>query len=148
MTIRYFSHQDQHDPMNGQKIEQRVHLSELLHSRRSNAPFIAEMTGDNGFQLTAGIGASLCCVQHSLADGSQPYLMAVSPHRPISRGCVEFLSANTLTPIAARYVISFDELEKIALHFFDTGERSDIVAWQELDPRALVEDTVAAQAGN
>jgi hypothetical protein len=140
MIIRYHSHQDKFDAMNGQTIEQSEQLSELLDRRRSQRPFVAEISGDNGFQLTFGIGTNLCCVQHSHADGSQPYLMAVSPNPSMSSGYVEFLSANTPTPIAARYIISFDELKQVAQHFLQTGERSNVVSWQVLDPMAIEED--------
>jgi hypothetical protein len=141
MIIRYLSHQDKFDPMNGRPIERREQLSELLDLRRNKRPFVAEISGDNGFQLTFGIGSNLCCVQHSYANGSQPYLMAVSPHPTMKEGCAEFLSANTPTPIAARYIISFDELKEIAQYFLQTGDRSNAVSWQVLDPRAVEEDT-------
>jgi hypothetical protein len=66
--------------------------------------------------------------------------MAVSTNPPIKSGYVEFLISNTPTPFAARYIISFDELKEVVLHFMKTGERSDMVLWQELDPRAVKED--------
>lgn len=141
MTIRYLSHQDKFDPMNGRPIEQREQMSELLDLRRNKCPFVAEICGDNGFRLTFGLGSNFCCVQHCHADGSQPYLMAVSPNPPMKKGCAEFLSANTPTPIAARYIISFDELKEIAQYFLLTGQRSHAVSWQILDPRAIEEDT-------
>jgi len=58
----------------------------------------------------------------------------------MQKGCVEFFAAGTPTPFAARYIISFDELEEIALHFLQTGERSAAVGWQVLNPRAAKED--------
>ncbi|MGB6536629.1 MAG: Imm1 family immunity protein, partial [Xanthobacteraceae bacterium] len=83
-------------------------------------------------------GGNVGCVQYSRSDGSPPYLMAGSSRPPMKRGCVEFLTADTPTPIAARYIISFDELKTIAVHFLKTGERSDTVYWQVLNPRAVV----------
>jgi hypothetical protein len=56
------------------------------------------------------------------------------------RSYVEFLTANTPTPVAARYIISFDELKRVVLHFLRTGELSDAVHWQKLNLRALKED--------
>jgi hypothetical protein len=50
----------------------------------------------------------------------------------VSSGDVEFLAANALTPIAARYVLSFEELRQIALYFLGTGRRSDIVSWESV----------------
>lgn len=144
MIVRYLSHQDKFDPMNGQMIEHRDKLSELLHRRRNLRPFIAWLTGANGFQITFGISTDRCCAQFSRADGSPPYLMAVSPHPLMKRGYVEFLAANTPTPFAARYIITFDELKEVALHFMETGERSDTVFWRELEPGACKEDAERA----
>ncbi len=88
----------------------------------------------------AGIGGNVGCVQYSRSDGLPPYLMAVSSHPAMKRGCVEFLTANTPTPIAARYIISFDEVKAIVIDFLKAGERSDVVLWQVLSPTAVRED--------
>jgi len=58
----------------------------------------------------------------------------------MKRGCVEFLTANTPTPIAARYIISFDEVKAIAIDFLKAGGRSNVVSWQILNPKAVRED--------
>jgi len=55
-------------------------------------------------------------------------------------GYLEFLTADTPSPIAARYIVSFEEVKEIVLFFLQTGERSDVVCWQELDPNAIFED--------
>ena len=141
MIVWYLSHQDKSDPMNGCPIELKDELVKLFHRRRNQRPFVAELSGANGFQITFGIGTDLCCVQYSRTDGAPPYLMAVSPHPPMRRGLVEFIAANTLTPFAARYIISFEELKEIALHFLETGERSNKFNWLPFDPKAYKEDT-------
>jgi Immunity protein Imm1 len=140
MIVRYLSHQDKFDPLNGHVIEHRDKVSELLRSRRNQRPFIAELSGDNGFRIKCGIGTDLCCAQYSRIDGYPPYLMAVSHQPPLKRGCVEFLAANTATPFAAHYIITFDELKEIAIHFLETGAASDKVFWREFDPKACKED--------
>jgi hypothetical protein len=66
--------------------------------------------------------------------------LAMSARPPLKRGYIEFLTANTPTPVAARYIINFDDLLQIAVQFFRTGERSDNVVWQKFNPRALRED--------
>lgn len=87
MIVRYLNYQDKIDPLNGKGIEQKDELLALLGDRRRRRPFVGEFVGDNGFQITAGIG-SLCVAQHSRTDGSPPYLMAVSPRPPMQRGCL------------------------------------------------------------
>jgi hypothetical protein len=140
MKVRYLNYQNELDPMNGAVITAGENLAELLDKRRNEPPFLAELSGDNGYHIEFGIGGDIGCVQHSPANGKAPYLMAISAHPPMKSGYIEFLTADTPTPFAARYIISFDELKAIALHFLKTGKRSDEVLWQELDPRAIKED--------
>ena len=140
MIVRYDNEQSASDPLSGTVIDGSLRLAQLLESRRDNAPFFARLTADNGFEIMIGIGRDVGCVQYSRSNGGPPYLMAVSYDPPVKRGCVEFLAANTPTPIAARYIINFDELKAIALHFLNTGERSGSTSWQVLNPRAARED--------
>jgi hypothetical protein len=86
MIVRYLSHQDKYDVLNGKPIDEAAKLAELLHRRRNLRPFVAWLTGENGFQITFGISTDRCCAQHSRADGSPPYLMAMSPHPPMKKG--------------------------------------------------------------
>jgi Immunity protein Imm1 len=140
MIVRYSNNQNKFDPMNGKVIAESATLVALLAERRRDPPFIAKLRGENGFELVCGIGNDLCCVEHMRSSGDVPYLMAVSPRPPMKGGYVEFLTANTPTAFAARYIIRFAELEEVAVHFLETGQRSEKVSWQVLNPRAVVED--------
>lgn len=139
MKIKYFNHQDHLDPMHGVVITGNAQLAELLDDAKRKPPFIAKLKGDNGFEILTGIGEKFCCAQHSCSDGNPPYLMAMSTQPPLKRGCVEFLTADTPTPFPARYVILFDQLKEILFYFLRTGERSDLVSWEDFDPAALRE---------
>jgi hypothetical protein len=143
MKITYRNQQNKQDPLHGAAIDSSIELAELLDQARTKRPFFARFSCDNGFELMAGIGADVACVQHSSSDRfdrETPNLMAVSRHPRMKRGYVEFLTANTPTPVAARYIISFDELTEVVLCFLQTGERSDAVVWQRLNLHALWED--------
>jgi hypothetical protein len=139
MKTIYNNHQDKLDPFN-ESLVGGNEASELLERTRSKKPHFVCLSSDNGFELLVGIGGDVGCVQHSLSQGRSPNLMAISTHPPMKRGYVEFLTANTLTPVAARYIINADELKQVVLHFVRTGERSDAVIWQKLNLRALQED--------
>ena len=141
MKLRYVNNQNKLDPMNGREIVRGEELEALLDDAQKNMPFVAELCGDNGFELVIGIAPDFGCVEHRRIDGDLPYLMAISTQPRMKSGYVEFLMTDTPTPIAARYIISFGELKKIALHFLKTGERSDLVAWQVFDPSAMREET-------
>jgi hypothetical protein len=132
MIVQYRDNQDKSDPRHGALIKDSKNLSDLLDSVRKRSPFIAELRGDNDFELVIGIGGDFSCVEHRRIDGDLPYFMAVSAHPPMSSGEVEFLTANTLTPIQARYILKFEELKEIALHFLTTGGRSGVVSWEEI----------------
>ena len=124
MKVRYLNYQNKLDPMNGTVIVEEAKLAQLLHERQNESPFLAELSGDNEYHIELGIGGNFGCVQHSRTNGKAPYLMAMSANPPMRGGYIEFLTANTPTPIAARYIISFDELKEVALHFLKTGERA------------------------
>ena len=140
MKVRYVNQQNKSDPMNGTFIAERGKLSELLDARRNSVPFIADLVADNGFELMIGVGSSVGCAQYSRTDGAPPYLMALSPQRHMKTGYIEFLVNNTPTPFAARYILSFDEVKTISLHFLETGDKSDAVSWREFEPGAIRED--------
>lgn len=132
MIVRYLSHQDKFDPMNSQVVTGAAELTELFAGRRNRPPFIAELSADNGFQIVFGLGSDFCCAEYARADGDLPYLMAVSANPRLNVGDVEFLAANTLTPIAAQYILTFDELMEIVVYFLMTGERSDAFSWKQV----------------
>jgi hypothetical protein len=102
MKVQYLNHQDKLDPMNRAVIAEATKLTELLDERRNEAPFIAAFSGENGYKIKFGIGNDVSFVQYSRSDGEPPYLVAVPPHPHITSGYVEFLTANTPTPIQAR----------------------------------------------
>ena len=79
MKVRYINQQDETVQMNGAVVADNDELDELLVPRRKNISFIAaRVSGDNGFEITVGIGGSVGCVQYNHSDGAPPYLMAVS----------------------------------------------------------------------
>ena len=129
MRVQYRNLEDDLDPMNRAEIAGRAKLGELLDDRRYKQPFVAELVADNGFKIVFGISADFGCVEYIRVDGDLPYLMAVSPHPPITSGYFEFLLGGTATPIPAREILTFDEMKQIAMHFLETGERSDAFSW-------------------
>jgi hypothetical protein len=132
MKVLYKNQQDKSDPMNGAVITEGAKLVELLDSCRNDPPFFARFSGDNGFKIMVGIGRDVGCIQYSRSDGEPPYLVALSVDCPTNGKDVEFWTGGTATPIPARFILSSDELKQIALHFLETGERSDAVFWESI----------------
>jgi hypothetical protein len=132
MIVRYVNNQDRLDPMNGTAMADRHALSALLDDRRNAPPFVATFRGDHGFELICGIGRDRCCVEHMASSGNVPYLMALSRDPPTRTDDPKFLYGGTLTPIPARYALSFGQFKQIAQYFLETGERSNSVLWEEI----------------
>lgn len=132
MTVRFFDRQEKSNPLNNCGISAKADLLEILDSLRSREPFFCELIGENGYNLLIGIGAAIGCVQYSRTDRKMPYLMAVSVGDPGSEGHVQFLTADTPTPVAARYCIPFDLVKEVAAYFLETGDRIPVLAWEEL----------------
>jgi hypothetical protein len=117
MNILYANQQDKLDATNGAIIAEGAKPAELLEGRRKKPPFLARLSADNGFELMIGIGGNFGCAQYSRSDGMPPYLMAISANPPMKSGGIEFLTADTPTPIAAREILAFHELKEVAIHF-------------------------------
>ena len=138
MKLEFLDMEERSNPLNHSKIDETDSLIQLLNRLRQREPFLCQLTGDNGYQLTLGLGGMIGSVQHSKTDGQPPYLMAVS--KDFKDGnkpkFVEFLAAHTPTPVPSRYCIDFDLLKQVAVYFLETGHRSSAVSWEELSPSA------------
>jgi hypothetical protein len=132
MTVTFFDRQDETNPLNGRTLALDNELLEILHSLRNRTPFFAELLGENQRSLLVGVGGPIGSAQYSRTDGQPPYLMAVGVNPESSREYVEFLTGNTPTPIPSRYVIPFEVVKEIAVHFRQTGERSPALSWEEI----------------
>jgi len=132
LVARDFEQQD--NPWNGVTIADEATLTNLLKDSAAKDPFLLELTGDNGFRLTIGIGGPLGCVQYSSNNGYPPYLVALSESqdRRNADGDVEFLAGGTATPVPLRRCLTFEVLGQIVMYFFATGERSPEVGWEEV----------------
>ena len=132
MKVRYKNQQSGADPLNGSEITTAAQLGDLLDERRNCPPFIARLAGENGYELMIGMGSGVACAQYSLSVGDPPYLVALAPQRRVKTRLVAFLMNNTPTEIPARFILSCDEMKQIALHFLETGQRSNAVSWEEI----------------
>src|SRR5262249_13686439 len=106
-------------------------LLEFLETLSGREPFYCELR-QGSYKLSICIRGDLGSVQHSPADNSPPYMMAVNlesrdPHKE-----VEFLIGNEATPLPARYALPLAVVKQIVLHFFETGGRCPEMQWEEL----------------
>ena len=70
----------------------------------------------------------------TVINGDLPYLLTLaSDHNgPADEDYVEFLFGGTLTPIPSRNCIPFELLKQVAVEFLNTGNRSQVVSWEEI----------------
>jgi hypothetical protein len=125
---------DNDNPLNGTSIESLAELQNVLESVRERIPFIAELSGDNGFKLTFVLGPTEGCAQFCSVENKPPYLIAVNPNLRDSEGQVVFLIGGTQTPVSKRYCLPYDAFVTIVEEFVQTGERMRDVLWEELGP--------------
>ena len=132
MKITFFDRENNSNPLNGTTISDVGKLESVLESLRSREPFVCALQGENGYELTIGIAATSGSVQHCPSNGDPPYLMALGENEIATDEHVEFLMGGTPSEISTRYIISFEVLKQIAAEFLATGNRSNIVSWEEI----------------
>jgi hypothetical protein len=132
MNIQFFDRQDRSNPRNGVKLADPDEVLVWLDQMRSRPPFFCELVGENGFNLLVGVGDARGCAQYSAGDGSPPYLMAVGNEREDDETFMEYLTANTDTPVPMKFCLPMEQIKKIVAYFVGTGERSPAVSWEEI----------------
>ncbi len=132
MAVRFLDLRNPPDATGGAVLEGSSGLLTRLGETLHLDPFFVELIADNGFKLLLGIGVAVGCVQHSAADGSPPYRMAMTRQSAAQTGHVAFLFEGTPTPVPARYCMSREEALAVAGHFVDTGECFPGVDWDEV----------------
>jgi hypothetical protein len=124
--------QNDRNPWNGQLVSDRSATMALLDQLRNvRPPVMCQFVGDNGYNLTIGVGSDFGCVQHSANDGLPPYLMATGPLADDRQ--MEFVVGGTATPVDGRYRLPFDILQDVVATFVASGRRSDSVKWHDLE---------------
>lgn len=134
MNVKFLDHQDRGNPLNEVTFGESGAIIAALESLQFRPAFLCELFGNNEQNLLLGIGGQIGCCQYSSNDGNPPYLMAVDDLQAERGDFTEFLTADTPTPIAQRYCISFGNLLKIVEYFVLTGERWPGITWEEVTP--------------
>jgi len=134
MIVTFYDREDEANELNGAVIRDRRRLRQvlesLLESLQVRWPFVCELVGENGFQLTIGVG-KIGCVHYSRCDGSPPYLMAVARRNVLEADEPEFMLGGTPTPIPAHFCMPFDDVIDIAVYFMETGRASPFFSWEQ-----------------
>ncbi len=132
MIVKFYDIQDTNNPFNGKSFESCDPLIDRLRDFQRREPFFCELVGQNGYKLLIGLGNPWSCVQYSKVGGELPYLMAIANGTKLPGDDLEFLAGNTITPVRFRYALSSDTLWRVIRHFFETGEPSRDVRWEEI----------------
>jgi hypothetical protein len=152
MRVKFLDKEQHDNPLNGKLIDSSQELERILEQLRHRKPFGLELGGEYGFSLDICLAETCGAVQHTASDGDSAYLLAVAPgNSPIpltgelssyslafrvdeENGVEspEFLVGGTPTPIPMRYILPYDLVKKIAVHFLETGEREPDVSWEQI----------------
>ena len=130
-TILYACHSEE-DTV-GTDILSQKQLLELIDYLATGLPAIYELRSENGFVLSMGIGRPFGCAQYVHQNWNPPYLVATTAEaRQRGGGEVDFIYWDELTPMPMRRCVPLELIKKVAVHFLNTGERSDTVEWESI----------------
>ena len=132
MNVRFFDRQDESNPCHGDSVADVNWLMARIDELRQRPASFCELQADNGFNLLLGVGQDRGCAQYSAADGSPPYLMLVDENAASDQDYMDFLTANTDTPVSERYCAPIDRIKEVAKQFVVTGARSEQFMWEEI----------------
>jgi Immunity protein Imm1 len=131
MSAKFLDLQDESNPDNGTTVNDGPSVKALLMRNSSREPFTCELVYEDKIQLMIGLGADLCCAQHSATNGDSPYLVAYLESERMQSGEVEFLLSKSPTEILRRQCFPLKVLLDVATHFVETGKRSPLVQWED-----------------
>jgi Immunity protein Imm1 len=132
MIVTFYDRQDIRNALNGTLIVDGEHVVALIESLKERPPFFCELVGANDCNLLIGIGGDIGCAQFSCEDGNTPFWIATSPATKAEEGFVDFLMADTPTPVPARYCLPYDAVKDIIVHFVNTGLRNPAADWEQI----------------
>jgi hypothetical protein len=130
MAATFLDTQDESNPNNGLSITTGTQLAGLISRLRDREPFFFMLKGQRSRTLLVGLARSIGCVQFT--DDRAESTMAVSPDFPTDAEFIEFLTANTATPVPARFCMPLRLVSQIAAHFVENNEPSDAVLWEPI----------------
>jgi len=128
MIVTFIDMEDDTNPLNRKVLLTGGSMRQILCSLQEREPFCCELTGEDGSQLTLGVGA-IGFAEYS-RGGDAPYFFAVTTVTVIEGTEEDFLCGGTPTPVAARFCLPFDDVIKIAVYFMETGEPSPSFSWE------------------
>jgi hypothetical protein len=150
MRVRFLDMEDNTNPLNGTWIDDADTLKAILEGLRHREAFGLQLDAENGTMLDVCLAKSFGSVQLTTTDNV--YLLAVKPGcapfqnrdnvSPHTRAFVadeksnlkspEFLVGGTPTPIPTRYILPYELVKKIAVHFLETADRHPDVRWEKI----------------
>jgi Immunity protein Imm1 len=132
MSAKFFDLHNDSNPDNGAEIVDGLGAKTLLARNAKNPPFAAELISDSHTKLMLGLGPKIGFVQFSTADDEPPYLVAKLDSENMQTGITEFTIGNEPSEIELRLCIPLAVLLEVVAYFVETGQRSSIVAWEEI----------------
>ena len=132
MKVNFFYLQYKTNPYHGELVKNTTWLMSRIDELRERDPSFCDLEAENGFVLLLGVSEDRGCAQYSAIDGSPPYLMAADVSVEDDEDYMEFLTADTNTPVPTRYCLPIEQIKEIAKEFIITGERSEEFTWEEI----------------
>lgn len=102
-------------------------LSDFLDAQTE---IMGELACENGFKLDIGIDGELGMVQYMNQEGDPPYLMALTP-KILVEGSHDFIMTGAPSEILGKHCLPIKVFKNIVMDFFETGQPSQSVEWEE-----------------
>jgi len=130
-TILYLCHSEPDET--GTNISSEKHFLDIIDQIAAGRSAFCELFSENGYALSIGIRESFGCAQHNKQDWDPPYLVATTAEaQQRGDGEIVFFYQEEYTPMALRHCLPLELIKKVAVHFLNTGERSDAVEWESV----------------
>ncbi|MBA4078006.1 MAG: hypothetical protein C0508_23460 [Cyanobacteria bacterium PR.023] len=127
MTLLYEDYAD--PPMPNRAFNTASELAMFLEEKHKHS-MMCKLIANNGFELQIGIDGDIGCAQFISTTGNPPYFIAITPTRVVEESH-DFFMTGSATEIQGKHCLPFEVLKTIVLDFFNTGEKSTFVKWEE-----------------
>ena len=128
MTVKFFDLEDKSNPFNGLVLNDPDRLAALLDILRIREPFIARLANEHDCCLDIGIGGDVGSVVYVVPD--RPCLVAVAPPANRREEAAEFMLGGQPSYVPAKFILPFEKVKEIAIHFQQTGALSPAFRWE------------------
>jgi len=128
VIVRFFDLDDKSNPFNELAINDPERLAALLDILRTRELFVARLAGEHDCCLDIGIGGDVGSVLCAFED--RPCLLALAAPADRMQDAAEFMLGGQPSYVPAKFILPFEKVREIAIHFQQTGALCPAFRWE------------------